>query len=598
MGSWPPAGLYTRENLEKEGRRLLDLLKDCNSVEQTRKRIFDWVKEREFDPRQGNLELLPGETILVRDCAMAFSGMVSATSDEHSGFSVAQALWDIARGRDRKDLQAGFFAEMIHLIQGVEGRASFQAPDESKLDPGMDGREASLIRSDELDRIWEAAEARMLRYEDGLGDEAVERRRRRRDRILKVLGGKPEDWGDWNWQVGHTITGAEDIAKVVGMSEDEREVIAKARKCHLPFGVTPYYASLMDEEASQRDRAVRAQVLPPKQYVDKMAEHRKERNRLFDFMGEFYTSPIDLITRRYPAILILKPYNTCPQVCVYCQRKWEIDEAMDPNALAPWDKIQDALDWIRDHASIREVLITGGDPLTLADDIFKKILDAVAANPRVDVIRIGSRTPVTVPMRITKALADLLGSYREPGKREICLVTHVEHPYEITPEMVTAVDRLKRRGINVFNQQVYTFFTSRRFETARLRMLLRRIGIDPYYTFVAKGKEETNAYRVPIARMLQEQKEEARLLPGLRRTDEVVYNVPRLGKSHARAYQHRDLIGVLGDGSRVYKFHPWEKNIVQRENYIGSDVSILDYLQRLAAVGEDPDDYTSIWYYF
>jgi lysine 2,3-aminomutase len=271
---------------------------------------------------------------------------------------------------------------------------------------------------------------------------------------------------------------------------------------------------------------------------------------------------------------------------------------MDPNALAPWEKIQEAIDWIREHPSIREVLITGGDPLTLEEGMLKKILDAVAANPRVDLIRIGSRTPVTVPMRITKELAALLGSYRILGQREICMITHVEHPYEITPEMVTAVDNLKRQGIGVFNQLVYTFFTSRRFESARLRMLLRRVGIDPYYTFVAKGKEETNQYRVPLARMLQEQKEEARLLPGIRRTDEVVYNVPRLGKNHARAYQHRDLIGILPDGSRVYEFHPWEKNIIQRENYIGSDVSILDYLQRLAAVGENPDDYNSIWYYF
>jgi lysine 2,3-aminomutase len=598
MGNWPPAELYTRENLKKEGRGLLGLLKDCSSVAQARRCIFDWVKDREFDPRQGNLQLQPGEIIRVRDCALAFSGMVKATSDERSGFSVAQALWDIARGRDRKDLQAGFFAEMIHLIQGVDGRAPFKAADESRSTSDMDGREASRIRSDELDRIWEAAEARMLRYEDGLSAKAVRRREKRRDLILEALGGRPADWDNWKWQVGHTIVSAEKIAKVVRMSAEEREVIAKACKSHLPFGVTPYYASLMDDESSDRDRAVRAQVLPPKRYVDEMARHRKKRGRMFDFMGEFYTSPIDLITRRYPAILILKPYNTCPQICVYCQRNWEIDEAMDPHALAPWEKIQEAIDWIRDHPSIREVLITGGDPLTLGDVRVKKILDAVAAIPRLDVIRIGSRAPVTVPMRITKSLADLLGSYREPGKREICLVTHLEHPYEVTPEVVTAVDRLKRRGINVFNQQVYTFFTSRRFETARLRMLMRRIGIDPYYTFVAKGKEETNDYRVPLARMLQEQTVEARLLPGIRRTDEVVYNVPRLGKNHARAYQHRELVGILPDGSRVYKFHPWEKNIIQRENYIGSDVPILDYLQRLAAIGEDPDEYKSIWYYF
>jgi len=598
MSSWPAAGLYTRKTLEKEGERILGLLRDCGSVEQARKCVYDWVKDLEFDPRRGNPDLLPGEAIRVRDCATALSGMVKAASDDRSGFSVAQALWDIARGVEREDLQIGFFAEMIHLIQGVEGRAPFKAPDEPGPTPDMDGREASRVRSDELDGIWKEAEARMARYPDGLSKEAVKRREKRRDHILKTFKGGLEDWSNWKWQVGHTITTAEKIAKVVSMSAEDQAVIAKACKSHLPFGVTPYYASLMDDEPSDRDRAVRAQVLPPKQYVDVMAEHRKERKEMFDFMGEFYTSPIDLITRRYPAILILKPYNTCPQICVYCQRNWEIDEAMAPNALAPWEKIQEAIDWIRDHPSIREVLITGGDPLTLGDDRVKQIMDAVVANPQLDVIRIGSRTPITVPMRITPKLADLLGSYREPGKREICMVTHLEHPYEITPEMVTAVDRLKRRGINVFNQQVYTFFTSRRFETAQLRMLMRRVGIDPYYTFVAKGKEETNAYRVPLARMLQEQKEEARLLPGIRRTDEVVYNVPRLGKNHARAYQHRDLVGVLPDGSRVYKFHPWEKNIIQRENYVGSDVSILDYLQRLADIGEDPDEYKSIWYYF
>ena len=129
-------------------------------------------------------------------------------------------------------------------------------------------------------------------------------------------------------------------------------------------------------------------------------------------------------------------------------------------------------------------------------------------------------------------------------------------------------------------------------------MLLRRIGIDPYYTFVAKGEEELTAYLVPLARLLQEQKEESRLLPGTRRTDSVVYNVPRLGKNHLRALQHRSLLAIAPDGARVYKFHPWEKNIVERSSFVASDVPILTYLDRLAATGEDPEDYASIWYYF
>jgi lysine 2,3-aminomutase len=106
-------------------------------------------------------------------------------------------------------------------------------------------------------------------------------------------------------------------------------------------------------------------------------------------------------------------------------------------------------------------------------------------------------------------------------------------------------------------------------------------------------------YRVPIARLLQEQKEEARLLPGMSRTDEAVYNVPGMGKNYLRARQHRDLISILPDGTRLYEFHPWEKNITRNiSTHIGQDVPILDYLIRLEAAGEDVSDYETIWYYF
>ena len=114
-------------------------------------------------------------------------------------------------------------------------------------------------------------------------------------------------------------------------------------------------------------------------------------------------------------------------------------------------------------------------------------------------------------------------------------MTHYEHSYEITPESMEAVQKIKTLGIGVYNQQVYTVYNSRRFETAKLRRDLRLIGVDPYYTFNLKGKEETRRFMVPIARIMQERKEEARLLPGLDRTDEPVFNVPRLGKNHLRA---------------------------------------------------------------
>jgi lysine 2,3-aminomutase len=270
---------------------------------------------------------------------------------------------------------------------------------------------------------------------------------------------------------------------------------------------------------------------------------------------------------------------------------------MAPGSFAAESEIDTAVAWINAHPAIREVLVTGGDPFIMSDRQLERLLTKLADIPHVDLIRIGTRTLVTMPMRITDRLSALLGRFREPGHRDIAVMTHIEHPYEITPETVRAVDKLKRNGIGVYNQQVYTFFVSRRFETTSLRILLRRIGIDPYYTFMPKGKTETDEYRVPLARILQEQKEEARLVPGLRRTDEAVFNVPGLGKNYLRAAQHRDLLTVFPDGRRVYEFHPWEMNLVSCQTYLYKDVAVLDYLNRLAEIGEKPEDYDSIWFF-
>ena len=131
-----------------------------------------------------------------------------------------------------------------------------------------------------------------------------------------------------------------------------------------------------------------------------------------------------------------------------------------------------------------------------------------------------------------------------------------------------------------------------------MRNKLRAIGVSPYYTFNTKGKEETDDFRVPIARLLQEQKEDARLLPGSVRTDETVFNVPGLGKNYLRADQHHDVISILPDGRRVFEFHPWEKKLSLVDTYIYTDVSIYDYLGRLKASGENLSDYKTIWYYY
>jgi lysine 2,3-aminomutase len=314
-------------------------------------------------------------------------------------------------------------------------------------------------------------------------------------------------------------------------------------------------------------------------------------------MGEHDTSPVDLITRRYPLIAILKPFNTCSQICVYCQRNWEIDECMAHDAMAPEAQIARAIHWLQHHPSVNEVLVTGGDPMVMPTRAIQHLLDRLASLEQIRRIRIGTRTPVVLPQRWTEGLVDLIAGYQEPGAREICIVTHFEHPYEVTPEAMDAVRRIRLRGMSVYNQQVFSIYNSRRFESAKLRLVLRAIGVDPYYTFNMKGKEETEAYITPIARLLQERKEEARLLPGLDRTDEPVFNVPRLGKNHLRKWQDHRLLSIRPDGRRVYSFHPWEKNITLTPPYYFVDVSIFDYLQRLAARGEDLHEYRTIWYY-
>jgi len=573
------------------------ILKRAKDVEDLRQRLARLARRMELavaeDPAIEDAAIFSR----VRDCAKVLRNVLKKRTDDLTGFCMAQALWDLSHDVARPDLSPGFYAELLHLFTGLRGDGTYQAFRDMNLPPITGhGRPAALERSRQLDHLWEGIDRSLARFPTGLDATTVQRRRQRRKKILTELDGCKKDWQDWRWHVHHIIRDAEQLAKLVYLSPEQRQAVEAARAKGLPFGITPYYLSLMDDEENDRDAAIRAQVLPPMDYVDHVCASKG--NDDLDYMGEEDTSPVDLITRRYPSICILKPFNTCPQICVYCQRNWEIDDAMASNAFAGLKKIDAAVQWIGDHPAIREVLITGGDPLAMGDKALADILNKVAKIPHVERIRIGTRTPVTIPMRITDQLAALLASFRQPGRRSVALITHVQHPYEITPEMVTAVDRLRRRAIPVYNQLVYTFYTSRRFEAAALRRQLRLVGIDPYYTFNTKGKEETLSYRVPIARLLQEQQEETRLLPGLERTDEAVFNLPRLGKNYLKSREHRDLLTILADGSRVYEFYPWEKNISQTTHtYLATDVPILDYLERLAAIGEDPADYETIWYF-
>lgn len=583
------------------------ILKNVKKLESARDSLYDYLDtaERKIFTLDNDLHIL--EKATVRESIRVFRSIIGPINEFRTEFSALDSLWKLARNNRKKlksAISVGFILEFINLFRGVTGKSNIYL-ENAQVKKGipeflkMKGKKAAKARMEILDDLGLSIQKYFKKYPSGLEEEVINWRNENRSKILRYFNGTTDDWNDYQWHLKNVIKDAKPLQELIELTNEQKAAVDDAVENRIAFGITPYYLSLMDRRLSLGyDHAIRAQVIPPKEYVDKMIEHKDDRDISFDFMGEHDTSPIDLITRRYPIISIIKPFNTCSQICVYCQRNWEIKRVLEPKALASSKLMEDALKWFDEHKSVGDVLITGGDPLIMKDYQIERILESLSAKKQVYRIRIGSRTPVVLPMRITDRLIALLSKYHKPPRLEIALVTHFEHSYEITPEAMNAVQKFKKAGIGVYNQQVYTVENSRRFETAKLRRDLKSIGVDPYYTFNMKGKEETKRYMVPIARILQERKEEARLLPGLDRTDEPVFNVPKLGKNQLQAGQDHRLVMILPDGARVYEFHPWEKNISAIPPYNYVDVPIYDYLEELASRGENIRDYRTIWFYY
>ena len=627
--------------MEKFRNRLLKILEmspdlkaimiSDNPLDMKRKRIKDFLTHTLASTFKDDPTIEPLEWVVTRDAIGIARSIFSTRNERLAGFSLLQYLEGLIHGNHASGNHAsgnhtsgnhtsgnpfgdnhasgnqsgslekpdpGFFDELDHLLRGLTGRTGIY-PEKVPAFTKYEGQRAAKLRSADLSRMARTVQKFLDRYPCGLDKSAVRRRSINKSRILKYFGATELEWEDWKWHVKHIIKDADTLKALVRITDNDYRAVKLAREHKIPFGITPYYLSLMDHEDDHgRDSAVRAQVLPTLNYVEKMISARDHAEHSMDFMLERDTSPIEGITRRYPMIAILKPILTCPQICIYCQRNWEIEDVHSPGSILNKTKLDEAFEWLADTPEVNEVLITGGDPFLLSNQRIESLLSRLSRMEHIQRIRIGTRTLVTVPQRITESLVRAVNRFHVPPKREIVLVTHFEHPYEITPQSMAAVQKFRRYGMEVYNQLVYTFYNSRKFEASALRLKLRLIGVTPYYTFNTKGKEETNDFRVPIARLLQEQKEEVRLLPGTVRTDETVFNVPGLGKNYLRALQHHDLISILPDGRRVYEFHPWEEKLALADTYVYTDVSIHDYLKRLKAAGEDTSLYRTIWYYY
>jgi lysine 2,3-aminomutase len=247
----------------------------------------------------------------------------------------------------------------------------------------------------------------------------------------------PEQWNDWHWQMRNDIKDVETLAKVVPLSDAERADVSAVLK-RFRMAITPYYASLIDQ--SNPVCPVRLQAIP------RLPETFDDPSDQDDPLHEDVDSPVPGLTHRYPDRVLLLVTHICSMNCRHCTRRRLVGE---DDVHMNDENIERAIEYIRKTPIVRDVLISGGDPFTLSDEKLESIISRIRAIPHVEIIRIGTRTPVVMPMRITDGLVGMLKKYHP-----IYVNTHFNHPKEITAEAREACRRLADAGIPLGNQSV------------------------------------------------------------------------------------------------------------------------------------------------
>ncbi len=348
-----------------------------------------------------------------------------------------------------------------------------------------ENRRLSLQRSNELHAYGQDFLDKKKDIPLGIADPYLARYETMKAKILKELGASEENWNDWKWQMQNRIGSLELLEKILTLSDEDKKDIATVSEKYR-WLITPYYLALADPE-NPAD-VIRRMSVP---CIDELAE-----SGIADPTGEEHTNPAGIITRRYPDRLILNVTNSCSSFCRHCQRRRNIRQA-DTDALA--SKIDESIEYIRQNTELRDILITGGDPFVLSDDFLEDIISRVRAIPHVEMIRIGSRTLVTLPQRITPELVRRLKKYHP-----IYLNTQFNHPIEITPEAKRACELLRDGGVSMGNQMVLLKgINDDEYVVRLLNQELLKIGVRPYYMFYAKNVIGTLHFRTPIRRGME-----------------------------------------------------------------------------------------------
>ena len=298
-----------------------------------------------------------------------------------------------------------------------------------------------------------------------------------------------DDWNDWRWQLRKRIRTLADLERVFRLSEEERTAVA-AHKGSLPVGITPYYASLLSHDDALESLR--------RTHIPVGTEYLRTPGEADDPLGEDHDSAVPGLVHRYPDRVLFLSTGTCSTYCRYCTRSRMVGEAGGEYTFSKtqWDK---ALGYIEAHPEIRDVLISGGDPLTIGDDKLDYLLGRLRAIKHIEFVRLGTKVPVVLPQRVTKALTKMFKKHHP-----LWMSIHFTRPEELTPEVTESTARLADAGIPLGSQTV--LLKGINDEVAILKklyhgLLMRRV--KPYYLYQCDPITGSSHFRTSVAKGLE-----------------------------------------------------------------------------------------------
>lgn len=296
-----------------------------------------------------------------------------------------------------------------------------------------------------------------------------------------------EQWNDWHWQVRNRIETLEQLQRYITLTDQEAEGVRHALES-IRMAITPYYLSLIDTENPHCP--IRRQSVPTE------AELITSPEDLLDPLSEDEDSPVPGLTHRYPDRVLFLITDMCSMYCRFCTRR---RFAGQKDQASPEERIDKCIEYIAKTPTVRDVLLSGGDALLVSDDRLESIIKRLRAIPHVEIIRIGSRTPVVCPQRITPELVNMLKKYHP-----VWLNTHFNHPNEITPESARACAMLADAGIPLGNQSVLLRGVND-CPSVFLRLVrgLVKMRVRPYYIYVCDLSQGIRHFRTPVSKGIE-----------------------------------------------------------------------------------------------